>query len=675
MVNVRDLDYSQIKFTPLPRRAGENGKLVYADCVCCFDIESSRIQEREQSVMYVWQFALGEFTVYGRTWEEFKGFLRQLKSKLGDMHLVIFVHNLSYEFQFLSGIYHFNDYEVFCTDSRKVLKCQMFKNFEFRCSYKLTNLSLAAMAKRYNTKYLKESGEDFDYSKRRFPDTPLSEQELKYCEHDVLAVVESVTKIMELNDDNLYTLPLTSTGFVRRNVKAGMKDYWYQMKDEMPPYRCYQLLKSAFRGGNTHGNRFYAGSIVEDVSSVDISSSYPSQQCNKKFPVGKWKERHDLSIAQLEKRLSLGAAAIMRVYLYDVELRDIYAPVPYIPIAKCMQLHLPEDVSRGLCVDNGRVLQADFIEMCITDIDYRIILSMYKCKVDVQEMYTNWYDFLPLPIRELNIEYFRKKTELKGVRGEELYYFKNKELLNSIYGMSVQDVVKENILFADGQYLIDESRTREDIYNGRKKSIFTQYSYGVWTTAHARASLQAGIDLCGDNLVYVDTDSCKYLGDVDFSKYNADRIAECKQSGAYATDPKGIPHYMGVYEDDGKYKRFITLGAKKYAYEDAKGEVHITVSGVGKKSGAAELKANGGLEAFQPGFVFHDSGKTESVYNDEKRPYITRIDGHLITITRNVVIRDTTYTLSTTDDYTELLNVSSNMLNKVHKFWMNCQLQ
>lgn len=674
MVNVNELDYNLIQFSPLPRRPGENGKMVYADCVCCFDIESTRIKEREQSIMYVWQFALEEFTVYGRTWQEFKAFLRNLKEKLGDMHLMIFVHNLSYEFQFLSGIYHFNDYEVFCTDSRKVLKCNMFKNFEFRCSYKLTNLSLAAMAKRYNKKYLKESGEDFDYSKRRFPDTPLTEQELKYCEHDVLSVVESVRKIMELNDDDLYTLPLTSTGFVRRNVKQGMKEYWYQMKDEMPPYRCYQLLKSAFRGGNTHGNRFYAGSIVDDVSSVDISSSYPSQQCNKKFPVGKWKERHDLSINQLEMRLSLGAAAIMRVYLYDVELRDIYAPVPYIPIAKCMQLHLPTDIRKGLCVDNGRVLKADFIEMCITDIDYKIILSMYKCKVEVQELYTNWYDLLPLPIRELNIEYFRKKTELKGVPGEELYYFKNKELLNSIYGMSVQDVVKENILFADGQYLIDETRSREDIYNGRKRSIFTQYSYGVWTTAHARASLQAGIDLCGDNLVYVDTDSCKYVGDVDFSAYNADRIADCKQSGAFATDPKGVTHYMGVYEDDGKYKRFITLGAKKYAYEDAKGELHITVSGVGKKSGAAELKANGGLEAFQPGFVFHNSGKTESVYNDEKRPYITRIDGHLITITRNVVIRDTTYTLSTTDDYAELLNVSSNMLNKVHKFWLNCQL-
>ena len=241
--------------------------------------------------------------------------------------------------------------------------------------------------------------------------------------------------------------------------------------------------------------------------------------------------------------------------------------------------------------------------------------------------------------------------------------------------MSVQDPVQQRIIYADGAYILYDTKSREDIYNRARKNAFTQYAYGVWTTAHARASLQAGIDLCGDNLVYVDTDSCKYLGEVDFSEYNAARIAECEKSGAHATDPKGVTHYMGVYEYEGTYKRFITLGAKKYAYEDSNGKLHITVSGVGKKSGAAELAEHGGLEAFQPGFVFNNSGKTESVYNDERKPLITNIEGHVVTITRNVVIRETTYTLSTTDDYADLLNASSNMLNKVHKFWLNLQLQ
>lgn len=682
--NINDFDFSALHFKPLPRRAGENGKMVYADAVCSFDIETTRIQEREFSVMYIWQFAIEETVIYGRTWEEFKTLCARLREKLGEMHLVIFVHNLSYEAQFLEGIYNFNEWDIFCTESRKILKCVMYKVLEFRCSYKLTNLSLETMSKRYNKKYLKQSGDEFDYSKRRFPDTELTEQEIRYCVFDVLAVVESVHAIMRLNDEDLYSLPLTSTGFVRKAVRTSMHDYYHQMQEDTPSFRCYQLLKSAFRGGNTHCNRFYSGVIMENVSSVDISSSYPSQQCNKKFPVGQFKERHDLSIAMLEKRISCGAAAIMRVYLYDVELRDKYAPVPYIPVAKCMQLRFSSDYRKGLCVDNGRVLQADFIEMCITDIDYRLIVNMYKCKVEIQECYTAWYDYLPLPIREKNIEYFKRKTELKGVTGEELYYFKNKELLNSIYGMSVQDPVKKSIKFKRGrineyghleEYYTDESKSAEDIYTGKHKNVFTQYAYGVWTTAHARESLQAGIDLCGDNLLYCDTDSCKFLGNVDFSKYNADRIAECQKSGAFATGPHGTTHYMGVYENDGKYNRFVSLGAKKYAYEDEKCELHITVSGVSKKRGAAELKAAGGLEAFQPGFVFSDSGKTESVYNDDSRPFITRIDGHLITVTRNIVIRETTYTLGITDDYADLLNVSANCLNKVHKFWLNCQLK
>jgi hypothetical protein len=676
VVSVTEFDFDSLSFVPLPRKAGENGTKVYADCVCSFDIETTRLQEREQSIMYVWQFAIEETVVYGRTWEHFRMFLRRVKEHLGDMHLIVFVHNLSYEIQFLAGIYNFNNYEVFCTDSRKVLKANMFKNFEFRCSYKLTNLSLAAMTARYNKKYLKQSGEEFDYFKRRFPDTPLTEQELKYCAYDVLGVVESVHEIMRINDEDLYTLPLTSTGFVRKAVKSAMKECYYQMQEDFPPYRCYQLLKSAFRGGNTHANRFYVDTILNNVSSVDISSSYPSQQCNKKFPIGKWKERNDLSIAQLDKRIDVGAAVIMRVYLYDVQLKNQYIPVPYIPIAKCMTVCYPSDYRRGLCVDNGRIIQADFIEMCITDIDYKIIVGMYDCRVEIQEMWTAWYDYLPRPIRECNIEYFKQKTELKGVDGQELYYFKNKELLNSIYGMSVQDPVKQNILFDDLGYLPDDKKTDQEIYESKHKNIFTQYCYGVWTAAHARESLQAGIDLCGDSLVYVDTDSCKYLGDVDFTAYNKERVAECMESGAYATDPKGNTHYMGVYEYEGKYDRFITQGAKKYAYEDSKG-LHITVSGVSKKRGAAELEAKGGLEKFREGFVFTDSGKTESVYNDDKKPFITRVDGHLITITRNVVIRDTTYTLGYDSEgfYADLLNASANCLNKVHKFWRNLQLK
>lgn len=426
--DVDHFPFDTLKFSPALRRPGENGKYYYASDVCCFDIETSRLQELEQSVMYVWQFAIGLHTVViGRTWDQFKEFLFQVKRRLGGLKLVVYVHNLSYEGQFLSGIYNFKNYEVFCTDARKLLRMDMYNCFEFRCSFRLTNMGLASAARRYNKCWLKLSGDEFDYTERRFSDTVLTRKQLLYCVYDVLAVVEMVQAIMKLNDDNLYSIPLTSTGFVRRNVKREMHDFHAELVKCWPDYRCYQLLKAAFRGGNTHANRYYAGEILENVKSVDISSSYPSQQCNKDFPISPFKKRISNSIRYLHKLIDQGDAVIMHVVLTDVELRNKYEPVPYISIGKCQAIHLPED--RGVCIDNGRILTADYLEMCITDIDWILIDRQYKCKLQIIEMYSSHYGKLPEPIRRLNIEYFKKKTELKGVIGQELYYHKNKELL------------------------------------------------------------------------------------------------------------------------------------------------------------------------------------------------------------------------------------------------------
>lgn len=670
---VWDVDYypfEKLSFTPLPRRQGETGRFYYADVVCSFDIETSRLEEYEQSVMYVWQFAIGYDVIIGRTWDQFKNMLHKIKRRLGDLHLVVYVHNLSYEAQFLSGIYHFNDYEVFCTDARKILRMDMYKVFEFRCSFRLTNMGLASAAKRYNKRWLKLSGDEFDYTERRFSDTVLTRKQLLYCCYDVLAVVELVNAIMQLNDDNLYTLPLTSTGFVRRNVKREMKEYHTELVYCWPDYRCYQLLKAAFRGGNTHANRYYAGEILENVKSMDISSSYPSQMCNKLFPVTPFKKRISNSVRYLHKLIDQGDAVIMHVILTDVKLRNKYEPVPYISIGKCMSLHLPDD--QGVCIDNGRILLASSLECCITDLDWILIDRQYQCKLEILEMYSAHYGLLPEPLRRLNIEYFKRKTELKGVVGQELYYHKNKELLNSIYGMSVQDPVKARILFRDLGYVLDDSKSLQEIHEKKKNVAYTEYQYGIWVCCHARMSLQAGIDRCGDQLVYCDTDSCKFVGDVDFSDYNEARIQECMESGSWATDRKGIVHYMGVYERDASYLRYKTLGAKKYAYEDETG-IHITVSGVGKEQGAKELERAGGLEAFTPGFVFRNCGKTETVYNDQNGKII-KVDGHLLQLTRNAMIRDVDYTLHISDDYAELIETSSLILNKVHQFWLNRQL-
>ena len=105
----------------------------YLDIICAFDIEATNIDDIENAVMYVWQFQVGlDITGVGRTWDDYIAFLNRLKDHIPeDIYLVIYVHNLSYEFSFLKGIYEFKNEEVFATDKRKVLKCCMFDKFEY----------------------------------------------------------------------------------------------------------------------------------------------------------------------------------------------------------------------------------------------------------------------------------------------------------------------------------------------------------------------------------------------------------------------------------------------------------------------------------------------------------------------------------------------------------------
>ena len=207
-------------------------------------------------------------------------------------------------------------------------------------------------------------------------------------------------------------------------------------------------------------------------------------------------------------------------------------------------------------------------------------------------------------------------------------------------------------MFNGTDFDVKEVDEREELRKANKKS-FTVFAWGCWCTAWARYWLERAIRLCGHNFVYCDTDSVKYVGDVDFTELNDEIRAQSERHHAYADDPAGIRHYLGVYEHDATYKRFVTLGAKKYAYEDDKG-LHITISGV-SKSGAKEM---GCLENFKEGFVFKESAGQEAVYNDEWMEDPIEIDGHLLSISPNIYLSQAEYTLGLTLEYKRLFYLS-----------------
>lgn len=651
---------------PLVKRKSGNQRTKkrtkYKDLITAFDIETTRLADIEQSIMYVWQWQFGdEYTVVGRTWEQFEAFQRKLANILDDSVLVVFVHNLSYEFQFLRGIYNFQPDEVFAIKSRKVLKCNMHEHFEFRCSYIHSNMNLDTYTKKMGVKHKKLTG-TFDYDKLRYPWTELTDNEIAYCVHDVQGLVEAIEIEMKHDGDNLYTFPLTSTGYVRRDAKKAMSGVSKSfIKGQLPSYEIYKMLREAFRGGNTHANRYYVDYTLHNVHSVDRSSSYPDVMCNCKFPISEFYRLGNIPYEEVIKMIGKRQkACLMRVAITGVYLKRIDWGCPYLSLSKCRYVENP-------LIDNGRIISADYLETTITDIDLKILLSEYSWKdIKFFDFATARYGYLPKPLVKTICQYYHYKTELKNVEGQELLYMKSKNKLNSLYGMCAQDPVKQSILFIEEDFK-EQNDNEEELLKAYNKKAFLAYQWGVWVTAWARYRLEEGIQLAhGDvddpnapQFVYCDTDSVKYLGEINLDKFNAERIKDSKESGAYATDPSGITHYMGVYEKEHDMCEFRTMGAKKYVYrEKPEDKLVCTIAGVSKNLGEKELEAHGGITAFHEGFTFEKAGGLEAVYND--KPCISEYtaEGRTGKITSNVCLRPSTYTLGLTADYKRLLTES-----------------
>lgn len=668
-----------------PRKVGNQGTrqtgTTYLHGLSAFDIETSRDPVSDNSWMYVWQWAFeGIGVMIGRTWADYEKAVNEIQKRLHGRVLVVLVHNLSYEFQFLRRVHEWHPEEVFAVRNRRVVKARWAGFFEFRCTYIHSNMSLSIWTDKMRVEHKKLDGDEFGYDVIRYSDTPLTDEELHYCANDVLGVIEAYRAELDRDGDVLYTIPLTSTGYVRRDVKRALHSYRPTIQSYAPTYRTYCALKEAFRGGLTHANRYYVGTVLHGVNSWDRSSSYPDVLCNCPFPMGKFRAvrfgKGATGKEMGEKVASLireGKAVLLRCAFTDIRLRDELDGFPYLSYSKCRH------VSRAFTLDNGRLLDAAYLETTITDIDYRIICKQYVfSKMIVISAWWTHYGDLPGPLRQTLIDYYRMKTELKGKDGEEnaILYEKSKNLLNGIYGLMAQDPVKHSILF-DPEYVDertdekklwreDDTKTDEQLLYKAIRQMYTLFQWGCWTTAWARYRLMQGVWLVedqGGDCLYVDTDSCKYLGRVDWSAYNEERRNDSLNSGAYATDAKGAVHYMGIYEQETGYKDFIMLRSKCYAYiKDGKEHIQTTIAGVSKKKGGPELEAAGGLVKLAPGFTFIEAAGLESVYNDRIPIEDVERDGHIIEMGPNICLRPSTYTVTYEEDYEELLETIKNGL-------------
>lgn len=656
------------------KKDGVKKEITYLNLACAFDIESTTIEskgykkwlkngktgvlddhDRPFGFMYQWQACIENDVVFGRTWEEFIQYLDTLRDVLdlsNSRRLVIYVHNLAYEWQFMKEFIQVDG--IFAKEERKPMYV-LSDGIEFRCSYMLSNMSLAKFCENtIGCMYYKKQ-DTYDYRIIRTPDTELSKEEKDYCYCDVRGLCECINA--KLKEDTLATIPLTNTGYVRREYRKAMKenkDNHRRFQDQALTPELYTMFKRAFRGGNTHASRFMSGKILEEVYSFDISSSYPSCIMMDYFPMTKFTK---VTIDSLEK---LAWYNENYCCIYDVEFLNINLKpehvIPYIDIAHCYEKH--EYVN-----DNGRVLSAKYVKMTITNIDLDIIMNTYTFdNMAITNAHVSKKGKLPIELRTKMMDFYNAKTQLKGVDGKEYEYMKSKNMLNSTFGMMVTAIDHDeleynadNMEWNTNNCVLEE--TLESFYKSRNN--FLSYQWGVFVTANARKRLQIMLDKVGCDVVYIDTDSIKFVDAIhikEFEKMNEELISQATKNDIQAIAyQNGKPYPLGVWDNDGAYIRFKTLGAKKYCYDSKEKDgsigFHITVSGMGKKAGAKQVAK---IENFLIGKTFSNVGRTVSYYHDTK-PHQVTINGCTFTTASNIGIVDTTYTLGVTTEYWELI--------------------
>ena len=620
-------------------------KVYYYNIPCAFDIETTSFYDNNEKVglMYIWQFGIDGRVFMGRNWNEFTELLDKLRNEFDiniENRLVIYVHNLSFEFQFIRKLFRWLN--VFSIDSRKPIYATTCYGFEFRCSYLLSGYSLAKVGDNLTKYKCEKMVGDLDYSLKRHNKTPLTNDELKYCFNDIMVVMCYILERIEI-DGNITKIPLTKTGYVRnycRNMclyedkshkkvsNKKFKTYHEMIKSLSIDVDEYKQLKRAFMGGFTHSNAINTNVVLDDVKSFDFTSSYPYCMISEMYPMSKG-QIIEVNENTFEKYLNLYCC------VFDIQFTNLLPKVNYenyISYSKCFKCVNP-------VINNGRVVCCDLLWTTITNVDYDIIKRCYSWEgVKVANFRIYQKGYLPTQFVKSIIKLYQDKTQLKGVEGKEVEYMQSKEMLNSCYGMCVTDIARDEFVYNNDNWETikptnEKLQDELEKYNKSKKR-FLFYVWGIFVTAYARRNLFTGIFEFGNDYIYSDTDSIKvvnYNNHMEYiNKYNelTQRKLQkaCEYHGINMSELqpktiKGDTKLLGIWDNDGIYDNFKTLGAKRYMYKQGN-DYHITIAGTSKHLGSEYIKSlNNPFDAFNDGLIIPPqfTGKLTHTYVDETK--------------------------------------------------------
>lgn len=678
-----EYDYSILTNTILSRKkAGRGDNSTYNDIIIMCDTETSKkcvnttyyedkvIKDKNGNDFVIkvekynpvechvvaWTISLRAFnmnlcTLYGNTPDEFCQCLNTIQDSLKGDETFFYWHNMPYDYVYIRKYM----FKYFGHPNRQLnvkphypIYLKWDNGITFKDSLILSQRKLEKWADDLNVEHKKaveiwidEEGnkhKKWDYDKIRNQSEIFSRHELDYIEHDTLAGVECIDATMQALHKRIYSMPYTATGIPREECrKIGKKNGARQTFLSMVlSYEQYIMSERVYHGGYTHANRYIIDRLILNVICRDFSSSYPYTMLSEKFPMEKFAEFHDCSLDDILS-MSDDYAFMFKLTLVHPRLKDAHNPMPVLQFSKCVEKINPIN-------DNGRILEADYIEIYVDEVDASIIKEQYSWDKHIcTEVIYASKDYLPRWFTDYVYKLYSDKCTLKD--GDPVLYSIAKAKLNSLYGMCVQKCLKENMVenFVTGEYEVEPYKdkdgneiTPEEAYQkyvDNNNSVLL-YQWGIYITSFAMKNLfelsKCCIDENGINhFCYSDTDSIysTYWNEEKLDEYNSEVVRKLKDNNYTPVEYNGKTFTPGLAEFDGIYSEFKVLGAKRYCcrYADDKrnkekdrGKLKITVAGV-PKNGVKCL--NDDINNFTSGFIFKgtETGKLTHhyIFNDE----------------------------------------------------------
>jgi len=706
----------------LPKEYIKRGKIAYFEEFLTLDTETSHIPyvlkdngqvDKEKALTWVYQFAICSYNALytGRTCREIKTFYDNLLATNdidNNCRLVTYIHNASYDLSYL--IPYFSEWgqpKVIAIATHKIISLSYDNGLVFKCSYKLSNKSLEGWSSDLGTEHKKLIGY-VDYNAIHYQDSELTQNDWYYQFNDVIVLRECLLKQFAINNHNVATTPLTSTGYIRemtyKSYREAINKEGNKIRDAFTnaylTTETYTVCKNEMSGGITHGNRRHANKRIDPrqynkrynksfyIKHRDFDSHYPTNQiCHEKgYPIGRfihhyhYDKLHSFSIQDIFA-LTKEKCVMIDIIIKDLKLKDKNTVLPYAQYSHFTRHDTKDNV---YITDNGRILQMNGMsKISVNEIDLKWLVKQYKFDYIITDVYTSTRGNLPSWLTDVIKELYKKKTDyknaIKKVKEEkqetfemEIELLRIKALLNSIYGMSATDIIRLSYTVDElGQWKVGEEIENigeiiANYYKGKKNCM--RFEWGCYTTSWARDELMTFYELITsksilkDNaFLYADTDSIFYISDDELeaviNNYNKELEQKSLKMGWYVTLDNGkIKTFNRFDDEEDDIKIFKFLHAKCYAMECGdNNKLECTVAGVPKRI----LTDNGyyyredelgSIDNLQQDFTFYKLGGTECRYFTHK-PYMIEYNGHVIDTGGGAIINNTTKTLKDLDIY------------------------